>query len=299
MVKASWHPRFDLDGWCRRFPLAHFQRTSGPRRYESTPADDPLDRWKPEGRILASPADICCIEQVRRDVATRHELGQGVPVDWFVWAQAPALAPFLTRLGGVPHREATRPWPRTEDGQPFTFVGQFCFLDSHDILASDLPGTVLLVFVRDEHGFFYGENGIVLEWSELKLASPMTAAQVPPPSLRVPSLSGVIHRTVDYPDLWLSDADPFALEGHQQSELFSCTQGIKIGTSAPSQEELFPDGELWCVLSSIKLADWWPLVDREAAFPSDQQCPVFFGDAGSVYIGCDDDGRVCVDSDCG
>ncbi|MEM7227474.1 MAG: DUF1963 domain-containing protein, partial [Planctomycetota bacterium] len=55
--------------------------------------------------------------------------------------------PYLTKLGGVPHRESKKRWPMNRDGQPCTFVAQFCFADSRDIISTKLRGDVLLMFL--------------------------------------------------------------------------------------------------------------------------------------------------------
>ena len=177
------HPLLDFDKWANIFPIESFEKTEGPRRYNSTEPGDPLDLWKMRGTMITSPSHLCQIELVRKRYAKEHDLGEPVPVDIFLWSTGPADRPYLTKLGGVPHREASKKWPKDSNNNPYTFVGQFCFVDSKDIVSDCLPGDVMLIFFK-EAGSIYDRAGIHVEWSSLELESPTSAANCPNPHLR-------------------------------------------------------------------------------------------------------------------
>ena len=54
----------------------------------------------------------------------------------------------VTKVAGLPYRAAGLPWPLTDDGRPMTFLAQFCFEESRDLVGK-LPGDVLLIFAED------------------------------------------------------------------------------------------------------------------------------------------------------
>ncbi len=191
------HPTVDFDHWSSVFPIETFQKTSGPRQFSTTEKDSPLDLWKPSGAIITSPAHLCEIELVRKQYANTQDLGPPVPVDIFLWSINPPAKPFLTKLGGTPHRESTKPWPN-RNGEPFTFVAQFCFADSREIVSKKIPGDVMLIFFKNADAL-YEDDSIHVEWSSMQLESPMTADECPRPSFTVPQLSGHIYRTNEYP----------------------------------------------------------------------------------------------------
>ena len=122
------HPKVDFEYWASVFPLT--SQNLG-------------------GEIITSPAHLCQVELVRKRYRQVSNLGRAVPVDIFLWSVKSPEEPFLTKLGGVPHRESAKAWPIGEDGKAYTFVAQFCFLDSKDIVSDNLPNDVMLIFFRD------------------------------------------------------------------------------------------------------------------------------------------------------
>ncbi|WP_197528793.1 DUF1963 domain-containing protein [Aeoliella mucimassa] len=302
------HPPVDFEHWATLFPKETFERTSGPRQYDSTEPGDPLDLWKAQGAIITSPAELCEIELVRKEYEKTKDLGPAVPVDIFMWSVEPPEKPYLTKLGGTPHREAGLPWP-TIEGMPLTFVGQFCFADSRDIVSDKLPNDVMLIFFKDAESI-YDRSGVYVEWSSIELESPLSPDQCPAPSFTVPQLSGHIYRTNEYPESW----EVFEQAGHDQCYLFPTTQSTKIG-----RETYFIQGgpnllkrELFCALNSVDPPSYpseckWPLIGLEA-LPDDWDQPddhdgwgkyqMMFGDVGCMYFMIDEQGRVSWDWDC-
>jgi hypothetical protein len=302
LMKATVHPKVDFDHWAKIFPMKTFEETSGPRQFASTEKGDPLDLWKPDGAIITSPAHLCEIELVRKQYAETRELGTAVPVDIFLWSVAPPEKPYLTKLGGIPHRESEKPWPN-DGANPFTFVAQFCFADSRDIVSDKLPDDVMLIFFKNA-GAIYDPDSIHIEWSSIELESPVTAEQCPDPSFTTPQLSGHIYRTNAYPD----SRDVFRKAGHYQYYLFPTTQSTKIGreTYFIQHDPRGPDVELFCALNSVDPATYppgakWPFIGLET-LPNDWDKPednygwgkytMMFADVGCMYFLIDKNGNV-------
>ena len=286
------HPEVDFERWSSLFPLRSF--------VDSDAADGELDLSEVDGSIITGPNELCEIELVRRAYAERTGLGTPVPVDIFVWSVDPPARPFLTKLGGVPHREADEPWP-TFGETPATFVGQFCFADSSAIVSKRLPGDVMLVFFKDDTSY-WEEDGVQLEWSSLELADPITEADCPKPGFHVPSLSGHIHRTHAFPDAW----ELFYEAGHGQSFYFAASQSTKIGreTFFIQHDPRWPGGskERFCALSSVHPRRYppgakWPFIGAET-MPDDGPWKWMMGDVGCMYFLIDRRGRISIELDC-
>jgi hypothetical protein len=320
------HPRFDLAAWSKVFPLRSFERRSGPRRFHSSAPDDPIDLWKAQGRAINSPADMCCIEHVRKAAAAERDLGRKVPVDIFVWRAGAPAAPYLTKVGGIPHRERELEWPEDDEGNPATFVAQICFIDSLDIVPVRPPGDVMLLFLGGcDDDTFHPFEDYRIEWSSIALDEPMRAKDCPPAQLPVPQLAGEIHRTCEYPDARFTmrrergrivpGSDPFAR--NYKSWFFETTQSTKIGqTTHFIQGDGPAKGQhLLCTFNSIEPSerDRWPFVGlprlprnhecaHSAAFPdaprSTGKYRIMFYDAGCMYFFIDKRGRVTLCGDC-
>ena len=56
----------------------------------------------------------------------------------------------VTKIGGLPYRPTSAKWPTDSTGDPLTFVAQFDFLHSMDIVGN-LPGELLLVFAETKY----------------------------------------------------------------------------------------------------------------------------------------------------
>ena len=299
------HPVVDFSKWCKRFPIETFEKKEGPRQYTTTEEGDPLDLWKAHGTIVTSPADLCQMELVRERVRKKHDLGRAVPADVFIWRKGAPDKPYLTKLGGVPHREKALQWPTDQKGNPYTFVAQFCFLDSKDIVSGKLPGDVMLVFFKDSESHFGEPEDVRIEWSSQSLREAMTKADCPAPRFPVPELAGEIHRCNEYPD----SSDAFDQEGHANSYLFATSQSTKIGREASIiQNDPRENGqEFICTLNSIMPSQEWPFTNMEAlpADPMESEehhgwgaYQMMFGDVGCMYFMIDAKGNVSWASAC-
>ena len=303
-MASKHHLQFDFNKWTSLFPIETFEKTDGPRQFGTTKPGDPLDLWKVGGTPITSPADLCQIELVRHRVGKKHDLGDPVPVDIILWHTGAPTKPYLTKLGGVPHREAAKSWPTDSSGEAYTFVAQFCFLDSKDITQGRLPGDVMLVFFKDAQSCFSGRAEVQIEWADQDLAQPLLAKDCPKPRFAVPELSAVLYRCNEYPD----SGDVFEQEGHSQYYLFATTQSTKIGRETFFiQNDPRRDGkELLCVLNSLMPQKKWPFVDlpelsADAREPNTHyewgKYRMMFGDVGCMYFLIDENGNVTCPAD--
>ncbi|MBL8901176.1 MAG: DUF1963 domain-containing protein [Planctomycetes bacterium] len=305
MPSTSHHPVFDLAHWRKVLPQEVFEKTLDFRRFDTTPRNSPLDLWKIHGEIITSPAHLCATEYARKALASKRDLGQTVPVDLFVWRTGPPERPYLTKLGGIPHRERDTPWPKDRAGAPMTFLAQFCFADSREIVSGKLGGDVLLMFWSDVDSWCGDPEDIHFEWSNLELRTPARSVDCPAPRFLFPELAGLRHRTFEYPEA----QDAFEAEGHYMAYLLATTQSTKIGreTHFIQNDPRSGDTELLCALSSIHPDETWPFANMEALPKGHNQKPVhygwgryemMFGDVGCLYVLIDAQGRLSWAADC-
>lgn len=177
---------FDFDKWARKYPLSGIP--------ESKWGD-----WDLSG--AGYPPDLARLEQIRSELAKSHCLGESVPCDVFTLGLGEPKRRDVTKINGLPYRPANLPWPmRPDNGEPMTFLAQFRFKESEDILPN-LPGDVLLIFAECETFYRGGEfNFFHYEWYPLGLTKLVAAADLPNPAWEFITCYGVRHRTVDYVD---------------------------------------------------------------------------------------------------
>jgi hypothetical protein len=206
------HPGFDLDLWRGRLLRAVDDSSV-------TPA------FRVSGGLLTdSPISIIVAEHYRAAAAAYGaRLGARAPVDRFVFGKGHAVARHLTKINGLPYRPKGRPWPRDCHGAVMTFLTQFCFADSRD-LVGELPGDVLCVFARTESGRYsiercagkvdfdrteFGEfmvdpnsdmDSLLFEWHPLGLDDLPGPADVPEPRTFFPTCYALCYRSSDYID---------------------------------------------------------------------------------------------------
>lgn len=176
------HPEFSADRWQQKLT--------------PTVVDHPeaLERFL----LTDSPINVVAAEYYRHlAIKNGVDLGASVPVDRFVFGRGEPFHRHLSKVNGLPYRPRGKPWPQDSDGKPMVFLVQFCFADSRDVV-DDLPGDVLLVFVRA-----YGEphalpllNSLVFEWYPLKMSN--LTDDVPSPPFTFPRCYGERNRSVDY-----------------------------------------------------------------------------------------------------
>ena len=171
------HERFNLDKWVTAFPLAR------------------LDKGTDVATALTGPLPVAYVEQIRAAVRKAGgDLGKPVPVDLCVWKVGDTKRREATKIGGLPYWPASEPWPNLGQRQPYTFVAQFCFADSKDILAK-LPGDILSVLAG---GPDYQD--LELRWFKLGEAELLPADKIPAPQWAIHPCHAALHRTAEYPE---------------------------------------------------------------------------------------------------
>jgi hypothetical protein len=251
------HERLDMEHWKSVFSVQRMRETGE----------------KPDAYIISSPYDIAVVEQLRAETFAADPALERIPVDVFVWNLGEPTNRAVTHVGGLPYRAADKPWPLMPSGEPLTFVAQFCFADSRDIVPA-IPGDILLFFAegkewryRDEVGYDFSwgdgderDSAPHFEWVYLDDALPLiTREDAPQSKWRINPCYAAIHRTWDYPT-----ADGFAYPAVYEHvpEVFEAT---KIGGIRPWRDEVGPDelpgGEFLCSLSSI-----FPATDKAYPF---------------------------------
>jgi hypothetical protein len=249
---------------------------------------------EPGAEILVGPGGLAVNQQLRAEAfAGSGYSGTRIPTDVFVWARGEPPNPAMTKIGGVPFRSRSSPWPQDGEGRPLRFIAQICFADSRDIVG-DLPGDVLQIFGNDDALLAETER-LAFEWSslgirELALEVPQTAAD----GVLTPYY-GIMHRAEDWPD-----APRQLPDGYRTPWLLGVFEGTKIG-GLPSiiQGEPTMAGHSLAALGSISLSySAYPVIND--AGPESRWAPgnLMIGDMGSLYLFLDGCGRVRAEAQC-
>ena len=237
------HESINLRHWTRTFPLAtmrdiarDFFREHPDKLRVSGPVDldtfDVLGHLWPVGDDIVGPYELAQMEQRRQEVFGEGVPGPAIPVDLFALAAGEPANRAATKIGGLPYWPRDLPWPQTLDGRAMTFVCQFCFVDSFDLVGDDLPGEVLLVFI-DRDGFYQPRHdeetgalipSVGLVWLDLDEERLVERHHLPDTGWRIRPLYGIRHRTWDYPEVERRrDAGQFDWTG------LGVLHGLKIG----------------------------------------------------------------------
>lgn len=263
------HDRLDIEHWKTIFSVQRMREAGE----------------KPDANIISGPYDIAVVEQLREAAFVMDSILERIPTDVFVWNRGESPQRAVTKVGGVPYREADKPWPIAPSGIPMTFVAQFCFADSHDIVPT-VPGDIVLIFAegkewryRDEvdYDFAWGDgderdSAIHFEWVKMDDALPLVTRDEMPQTLwRIAPCYAAIHRTWDYPT-----ADGFAYPEVDQ-HIPTVLEATKIGGVSPWLDELeesdsLPGGNFLCSLSSIfpDIYEPYPFINVPEPIPYDE-----------------------------
>ncbi len=136
----------------------------------------------------------------RIDAALAGPVGAGErsPTDQLFFVAGEPAERSVTKVAGLPYRAAGLPWPLTDDGRPMTFLAQFCFDESRD-LVGELPGDVLLIFAEDRQAYLPNpyDSSLRFEWHHLGLRDLIRAEEIPDVDWKLRPYFGVLHRTDD------------------------------------------------------------------------------------------------------
>jgi hypothetical protein len=275
----------------------------------------PLDIYLPKTRTLdaiVSAFDWAMIEQIRDRTSRLSPLGNSRPTDSLVFISGEAPERRMTKLGGAPYRPATLPWPCREDGVHMTFVAQFSFVQSKDVVP-DLPGDVLLIFARDNDLYVGDPPYWYFEWQPGGLTNLIEPRNVPPPAWIFARAYAVRHRTVDYEDeakvveqaKWVCEMarmHPYRLRMMLRS--IARLPSAKIGGlphwCRPEQHGGEEAGPILCALGDVTAAtsidppppevDWWAETDEP--WEDDEEDYLAWRDGCQINFFLKDDGEI-------
>ena len=120
------------------------------------------------------------------------------PTDQVFFAAGEPAERSVTKVAGLPYRAAGLSWPLTDDGQPMTFLTQFCFAESRDLVGK-LHGDVLLVFAEGRHAYLPNpyDSSLGFEWYPLGLRDLIRAEEIPEVGWKLRPYFGILYRTDD------------------------------------------------------------------------------------------------------
>jgi hypothetical protein len=281
------HERLDMTHWKSVFSLEK-ERANARAAREHDPE---------VGGLITGPADIALLEQMQEEAFALEPGLECVPTDIFVWNRGEPTERAVTKIGGLPYREAGKPWPLGKAGTPMTFVAQFCFADSRDLVPA-LPGDVLLIFTvgveyryKNEIDYYpklgnsYDEDSeAAFEWVSLGDFPLTTQAEIPQTGWQIQPCYGTIYRTWDYPTV-----DAFA-HRHISENIQGVIWATKIGGICPwmQGEEDIP-GEFLCALGSVfpNVREPFPFLNEPEPITHEQQVDsgyLMIADVGLLYL---------------
>ena len=259
-----------VDEWTSRFPLESHRDAVRDINY------------------LSGPFDLAIIEQAWQEIRQ----SAGTETDVFVFARGEPECRHVTKIGGVPYRPEGEPWPicmgapagtashlveyYKPHGTPMSFLAQFCFAGSRD-LVGELPGDVLLLFTEDDT---FGTD-LHFEWYSLGISRLMTPSQIPDGASPFNKSYGFICRLQEPAEA--TPSVPFV-------------SATKIGGKPGFiQNPCESSSRFLCQLSSMQptFKRPYPWVDQEKPVTdfdelySNQLCMV---DMGNIYVFIDQDG---------
>lgn len=210
------------------------------------------------------PRGVVGRELMERILAGKVDFGKSFEVDLVIWRKRHHKHPFLTRLGGIPWRDRSLPWPTTESGQNYTFVGQYCLSEMISPVPFTPKSDLILVFSYDEN---LCSGTVLLEWGNTNLTDPVQEEDCPQPQFSVPQYFAELQRVTVYPDFHqmerVYEEIPKQLERVLGYE--PMPQNTLIGTEAFWHQENYCKDTVLCTLSTFDPYDTeWPFSDQQA-----------------------------------
>lgn len=285
------HERLDIEYWKSFFSLPRLRQEAIVQKQRP-----------PEAYSITGPYDIAVLEQLQEEAFATLPGIEREPTDIFVWNRGEPEQRAVTKIGGLPYRQAGKPWPVASSDTPMNFVAQFCFADSRDIIPT-LPGDILLIFAEARKwgrgpgdydlllGNSYGSDSeVAFEWVSLGDFPLTTQVEIPKTPFQILPCYGTIHRTWDYPTI-----DGFAYR-HIAEHITPIMAATKIGGIPPwiQPEEDIP-GTFLCSLDSTapKISKPFPFlnVPEPSSYEDwDKSRALMIGDVGTMFIFINSDG---------
>lgn len=260
---------------------------------------------------------MALLEQLRREAYTADSAPfwsvsvERVPTDIVIWSRGEPEQPehrAVTKIGGLPYRPTGKPWPVAAAGQPLTFLAQFCFTDSRDLVPA-LPGDILLIFAKgrayggrqDDYDFAFGESDLfAFEWVSLGDAPLVSQAEAPDTGWSFLPCYGTLCRTWDYPSV--------AEFGYPEiaEDIPGICEATKIGGAAPWMDsedftwldrETETPGRYLCTLCSVfgDHHEPYPFLNVSDPIPYEEwrrMRPLMIADVGLFNLYLTSDGTV-------
>ena len=315
------HREFDIEPAIQRYPLDAARYEVRQWAIANGWPQEPVAEFEyyvllngPRGESITTEKDAALVEQLRREVARIRPLGRAVPTDVLIWQQGDCDDLRVSRIGGAPtcHVED---WPMDpEKRTPMCFIGQICFADSHDVIGQT-PGEVLLIFNtphvtrRRRHakqpGNAYAGEHWAFRWAKSR-ESEQTRRSKPGPVVFPDVICHAVRwRTVDYPDSWdaFEKHEPLR-DPRSPDKSMACTwqlatlEATRVGGEPRGIQETPAVGSRFLAeFHSVGFAEPDPEYQYSpACLPTRGVLDI--GDAGSVYLGIDDNGNIHWDWQC-
>lgn len=279
--------QFDLEEWMKRIPLETKQ-----------------DHYS--GEDVTGPVEICNNEWLRLNMRDAYDWGEEWPADLFVMADGEPENRASTKIGGLPYRAASEPWPLDDVGQPLDFIAQFDFSDSEDIVGKT-PADILLIFAKNDDGWF---EQYYFEWISIQADQESLVSEVPQSKFPFKPCYGYRCRVNNYPFAEEKESEggyPQCLGKDVWSSYFLTQyQATQIGMAPFEPQAGIPeDWTPLCTVASVQpdMHSKFPWVNREHPLYNKgewnfQHQYLMIGDLGCIFICVDDNGQLKVHEEC-
>ncbi|REJ81244.1 MAG: DUF1963 domain-containing protein [Planctomycetota bacterium] len=269
-----------------------------------------LEDWLPQflplevhghysAEVITSPCELCNNEHLRHGMRDQFDWGDPVPTDVFVMSKGEPKDRHVTKIGGLPYRDAEIDWPHTPSGRSMALLAQFNFTDSIDIVG-DLPGDLLLIFGDDADGIV---EPLRCEWQNVGIDN--LVRDLPGDCMRIAPCFGSRCRTESFPDAIHLDQrrkyPQYSGKDVWQPFLLPEYQATQIGRApffAQTHRDEAPALPL-CTVSTVYPSPHrpFPWVNVEEPICPPGKWPrhedlLEIGDGGSIYVFIQDDGTL-------
>jgi hypothetical protein len=225
-----------------------------------------------EGNYICCPKSLAMNELVRRKHLKAGELKPTAPCAIYLFGRWDGETPFGTRIGGLPARDHSRPWPVSSEGAPLMFIAQMDFDGVAGLPCGVKAGSILSVFAEVLSG--YQDMNLQFEWQSRESSTLTKKEQIPSGVEVLPAFQGKPFEATDYIPI-----DPARFDPDRSEKYIPALWGTKIGGVNPVHERILASrnwgkppeqhvtslgqflGTIGCIQPSVDLP--WPYIDRE------------------------------------